>query len=388
MNNKIKFYCYFLPQFHECPFNNLWWGQGFTEWENVRKSKPLFKDHLQPRIPTRGYFSLAEQEELEFQFNEAQLHGIDGFVFYHYWYEGKRPLAKPMNLILSNKNINIKFSLCWANHSWTRSWKNRAGSMDVLIEQTYEKTYEKRCIHYNFLHESFLDKRYICVDERPLFQIYVPRDIPNLPRFVNELREFCLKKSNLKIHISALINIWSPNWNYLKYFDSATLHQPTLGLYSPNNIFSPIPIRKFNSDYFTAGVRALPKSLKRILYIVADKLFNKVSFFNYDETWEKILKQTENALNQDMLIFPSAFVDFDNTPRYKQRAKIVKGFTPEKFGYYLRKLAMLNNSADSKNIIFINAWNEWGEGMYLQSDNYYGNSKLMQIKNIKQDILI
>lgn len=386
MKKDIKFYCFFLPQYHECPFNNEWWGRGFTEWDNVRNAKPLFKGHLQPRIPSHGYFDLTEEGAIELQFDEAKHHGIDGFVFYHYWYEGKRPLGKPLDIIFKNSDININYSLCWANHSWTRSWKNRSGALDVLIEQTYEDAYEDRCIHFRFLHDVFVDSRYICIDKLPLFQIYNPQDIPNLSRFIDELRKFCLKVSNTRIHISALVTAWLPSWDIINSFDSITLHQPALALFSPADIFSELKINMLDHSFFTAAVRALPLPVKKILYPIQDAIFNKASFYDYKSTWEKSLLQTANASHASFRVLPSAFVDFDNTPRYKARAKIIRGFTPELFGYYLRKLCDIMTSELCENILFINAWNEWGEGMYLQSDVDYGNSRLVQIQKIKETL--
>jgi len=386
MKKDIKFYCYFLPQFHECPYNNEWWGKGFTEWENVQKAKPLFAGHRQPRIPTGGYYDLSDLQTISSQFDEASEYGIDGFVFFHYWYEGKRPLGKPLDLLLANNDIRCSFSLCWANHSWTRSWKNRLGSLDVLIEQTYENTHQMLCNHYKFLNNAFQDNRYIRIEKRPLFQIYIPQDIPNLPFFINGLREFCLKESNTEIHICAMITAWQYEWDFLKYFDSATLHQPALAFYSPVDIFSKIQPNQFNSDLLVAIIRSLPLSIKKILYPIQDKLFNKASYFDYTHTWEKLLLQTKKIQNSSVRIFPTAFVDFDNTPRYKDRAKIIKGFTPELFGEYLNKLCSLVDSSPDHimNVVFINAWNEWGEGMYLQSDVNYGNARLEQVKKTKQ----
>lgn len=386
MKKDFKFYSYFLPQFHECIFNNQWWGKGFTEWDNVRSAKPLFSGHLQPKVPDQGYFDLSEEGIIESQFELANEHGVDGFVFYHYWYEGKRPLAKPLDMVLDNKSMNIKFSICWANHSWTRSWKNRAGSLDVLIEQTYERTYEGRRAHFRFLHDAFVDSRYIRVSGRPLFQIYIPQDIPDLPRFIGELRAYCHEASKTEIHISALVANWLPSWNLLRDFDSVTLHQPALALFSPDDVFPEKNNVMLNPGFFSATVRALPLPIKRILYPIQDKVFNRVSFFNYESAWNKVLLQTKNAFRTGMHILPSAFVDFDNTPRYKGRAKIIKGFTPDLFGDYLKKLACMASSGSGENILFINAWNEWGEGMYLQSDVAYGNSRLLQIQKVKNEL--
>ena len=136
MNKPV--YTFFLPQFHECDFNNEWWGKGFTEWNNVRNSKKLFNNHDQPKIPLNGYFDLNNVNELTDQANLAKSHGINGFIFYHYWSKGQRPLGKVLDTFLANKVINIDFALSWANHSWTKTWTNNRGSLNTLFKQEYE----------------------------------------------------------------------------------------------------------------------------------------------------------------------------------------------------------------------------------------------------------
>ncbi len=365
----------------------MWWGKGFTEWEIVRNAKPLFPGHLQPKVPAGGYFDLTEEGQIEAQFRLARSHGIDGFVFYHYWYEKKRPLGKPLDLVLGNRGLDVKFSLCWANHSWTRSWRNRAGSLDVLIEQTYEKDCGSRRAHYEFLHRAFVDARYIRVDGKPLFQIYVPEEIPDLAGYLDGLREHCLKASGTGLHVSALVTGWRPGWGHARHFDSLTLLQPALALFSPADIFSGNRAGKMDASYWSARVRALPLPVKKILYRVQDRFFNRVSMFDYGDVWDKLLVQTENSHKQGMPVFPCAFVDFDNTPRYGGRARIIKGFSPESFGGYLKKLLSLSVRSSREGIVFINAWNEWGEGMYLQPDEDFGNARLTEVLEAKKGAL-
>jgi hypothetical protein len=379
----LKIYTFYLPQFHECQYNNEWWGKGFTEWDIVKKGKKQFKGHDQPKIPENGYYDLTKNNTIEEQYHLAKENGIDGFVFYHYWYEGKRPLSKPIDLVLKDKSIDIEFSLCWANHSWTRSWTNRMGSMDVLIEQTYESELDERKKHFAFLNEVFCDERCTKVNNKALFQIYNPENIPNLIEFIKELREYSQQENNIEIHISAIVTAWKQNWDYLDVFDTVTFFQPSLALFSPINLFGGIKGSLSSSNFISAFTRSLPHSIKKQLYRIQDKFFNKIHVFDYDEVWNNLIDQYKCSKQFKKHVIPSAFVDFDNTPRYGKRAKIMKGFSPEKFGKYLHKLIETTEAYGSEKIIFINAWNEWGEGMYLESDGKDGDRRLVEVRNVK-----
>jgi hypothetical protein len=380
--DRLKYYAFFLPQFHECPYNNKWWGQGFTEWNNVKTALPKYEGHQQPKVPTEGYYDLSDKATLIKQFQNAKNHGIDGFVIYHYWYKGQRPLGKVMDMLLSNKDIEGNFSLCWANHSWTRSWSNRMGSLDVLIEQTYEDTYEEREKHYAFLNTVFSDSRYNKTDSKAFFQIYVPENIPNVGQFVEELRAYTRVNSGLELHISAIVSGWHKDWAYLDHFDSCTFFQAGLALHAPVNVFD--KQNYLNSKSITSYIRALPLPIRKYFYKLQDTFYNKIHFFDYDTAWQNLLNQYESSLAHNKYkIFPSAFVDFDNTARYNNRARIIRGFTAEKFAGYLEKLteiALKNNQS----MVFINAWNEWGEGMYLEEDAEFGNKKLDLVLALKK----
>ena len=136
MNVKARVIAFYLPQFHPIPENNDWWGNGFTEWFNTAKAKPLFIGHHQPNIPTDlGFYDLRLPEARAAQAEMAKNHGIEAFCYYHYWFAGKRLIERPFNEVLKSGEPDFSFCLCWANQTWSGIWH---GAPDrILIEQTY-----------------------------------------------------------------------------------------------------------------------------------------------------------------------------------------------------------------------------------------------------------
>lgn len=377
---------YFLPQFHECPFNNEWWGKGFTEWNNVRAATPLFKGHYQPRVPAEGEFSLDDPDTIAAQFAQAKAHGIDGFAIYHYWYEGQRPLGRPLDLIRAAPELPIRYSICWANHSWTRTWRNRRGALDTLIEQTYGATKTAREAHYAYLTQSFADPRYTHVGGKPLFQIYIPEDIPSLDRYCDELREFSQAQLGKTPHLSATIRRWTRDFSYLEAFDSATLAQPTLGLFSGQDVFGAADNNDSAKSWLRARLLDLPLPMKKILYTAQDMLPKRPTKFDYATVWDNVITQSEHAIQSSPCpVNLSGFVEFDNTPRYRKAAKIIDGFSPDVFQSGMQRLAELSQQTDGK-LLFVNAWNEWGEGMHLQGDSAYPTQRLDALKRVKDTV--
>jgi len=370
---KKPIYTFFLPQFHECEFNNLWWGKRFTEWENVRTAQKLYVNHNQPRIPLNGYFDLSNISELKNQIEESKNAGIDGLIIYHYWSNGQRPLGKILDLILANKQLDLKFALSWANHSWTRSWRNRRGSLDTIFKQVYE---DDNTLHFEFLSKCFLDERYITVDNKKLFIIYDWESIPNIKIFLENLRDYFKEKHSTDLYVLATVKSWTKNKSDLSYFDGCIISQPGNAFHSPENIFT-------TNDIEVSTLTKLKNKsnlLKWILYLIQDLFFNKPRFFDYNLIVDRVISQTKRTTSPShkIDIFHSAFVDWDNTPRYGKRATVIKNFSLIKFEQQLQHIY------DSQGIIFIYAWNEWGEGMYLQSDTKYLNRKLEIVKKISQ----
>jgi len=382
MGNGMKCYAMYLPQFHDCPYNSRWWGQGFTEWTNVKAARPQFAGHVQPREPLGGYYDLSDPRQIEQQARLATQYGIDGFIFYHYWYEGQRPLGRPLDALLADRSFDVRFALCWANHSWTRSWTNRAGALDTLVAQTYERSLPAREKHYAFLSRAFNDPRYIRIGGSPLLQIHRPTDLPDVRQFVEELKGYCSRWHGLVPHVSGVLTNHTPNHDRLAIMDSLTLMQPAAVLHSPKDIFGRNPFRLVSKAGLSGVIKALPVALRRPLYTMQDRFFSRIVRYDYDQVWTNLLAQTRLAQKSGRRILPTGFVNFDNAPRYRNRARLFVNFTPEKFRAYFSELVRVaaEGGGGGECVCFINAWNEWGEGMYLEPDTFEGYARLEAVK--------
>jgi Glycosyltransferase WbsX len=384
----LKILSFFLPQFHDDPYNDKWWGKGFNEWVNVKAAEPLFTGHDQPRVPQDGYFKYEDAEQLISQFDTARQYGIDGFVFYHYWSKGTRLLKKPLEILLSDERVgqNSNFALCWANHSWTRSWKNRQGANDVLLEQGYENTDEQMLEHVRFLVQCFNDKRYLKLQGAPLLFLYRPEAIPNLNRFVELLNRETMDRLGSACHISGMVTTWQTDWSYLDGLSSVTFAQPATSLYAPIDVFSQKSASKTALFSPSSFARSLPDWAKKFLYPIQDRFFDKVTYFDYEKTWNKLLAQMNYGLTLDRTVHFSSFVDFDNTARYGKRARIFRGFSPQLFEEKMKEAIQLAQLNRRSGVLLINAWNEWAEGMYLQPDATYGNARLEAILQARRAV--
>ena len=190
---KPRIIALYLPQFHPIPENDKWWGAGFTEWTNVAKAKPLFRGHLQPRIPADlGFYDLRLPEVRELQASLAKESGIEGFCYYHYWFgRGRQLLERPFNEVVACGRPDFPFCLCWANHTWSnKTWERKSAIQkdSVLIEQQYPGV-EDDIAHFNSLLAAFKDRRYMTVDGKLLFVLYNPYDMPHVERFMETWRK-------------------------------------------------------------------------------------------------------------------------------------------------------------------------------------------------------
>lgn len=332
----------YLPQFHPIPENDEWWGKGFTEWRNVVQAKPQFPDHYQPHIPgDLGFYDLRLAEARQAQADLAKEYGIHGFCYYHYWFNGKRLLNRPLDEVLASRKPDFPFCLCWANENWTRRWDG--AEQDVLIGQHYSD--QDDLDHIKWLVSVFRDERYIKVDGKPLIIIYAASNLPNPARTAKIWREHARKAGIGEIHLCRMDSMADPDRRDPRSygFDAAVEFQP----------------------YLHDWVNRPKTILQECQHVVID----------YASFVESQIEKPDPPYPSIPCVSPG----WDNTSRRKQNAWILANSTPEVYGKWLSH-TLARAKENNAPFVFVNAWNEWAEGNHLEPDLKFGRGYLEATK--------
>ena len=346
-----------LPQFHPFPENDEWWGKGFTEWTNVTSSRPRFHGHYQPQLPTdTGFYDLRLPEARQMQADMAKEYGIYGFCYYHYWFNGKQLMERPVKEILSSGEPDFPFMLCWANENWARNWDG--GFNKVLIAQNYSE--EDDIAHMKYLCEKvFPDERYIKVDGKPVFCIYRPHYFPDMAQTIKTWREVASSYS-MELYLCFCHHQAYDANGFLKMgYDAAVDFQPT------------------NRGSFGKYSNLITRAYK--------KLFpQKINPFNTVYSYKNYVKYRCSVDLPIIKEYPCVCPGWDNSSRRQHSGyTIFKGNTPTLYKKWLAHImAVFNPYSREENFVFINAWNEWAEGNHLEPDNKWGRSFLEATRDV------
>lgn len=359
MSSKIKPIAIYLPQFHPIPENDNWWGKGFTEWTNVTKSKPLFEGHYQPHLPADlGFYDLRLDESRIAQESLAKEYGIEGFCYYHYWFNGKRILNEPLDRKLKNSKEDFPFMLCWANENWTRTWDGSEN--EVLLKQNYSESDDYE--HIQFLCNIFKDKRYIKVNGKPFFVFYRANLFPNIKQTAELFRREAERQGIGELYLACMES-------YGETVDVVSMGMDATIEFPPHGRFSHEELRKqpsFVSKLYYKLLKKIP--LERRHYLIDYKVFAK-----------KFLSQSLLPWKS----YPSITPMWDNTARKKADGLILTDSSPEIYEWWLSEtLKKFNPFSEEENFIFINAWNEWAEGNHLEPCRKWGLRYLEVTKKV------
>lgn len=340
----IRLIAFYLPQFHPISENDEWWGKGFTEWTNVARAKPLFRGHYQPHIPADlGFYDLRLPETRQAQADLAKEYGIYGFCYYHYWFNSRRILEHPFNEVLTSGKPDFPFCLCWANENWSRAWDG--GSHHVLLHQKYG--FEDDLAHIESLIPAFLDERYIRINGKPLFMVYRTEQLPD-PKRTSEIWRDAAQRAGLDdLYLVRVEGFTSGIDPKSIGFDAAVEFAPDW-----RNMGNPLFRGKRYSFLRKLGL--------------SSKAYIEHSVIYYQSLIDMMLSKPEPEYIQFRCVTPS----WDNSSRRSRDALIFIESTPEKYSDWLQKLVhkTLKRFQGDERLVFINAWNEWGEGNHLEPD--------------------
>lgn len=364
----------YYPQYHSIPLNDFYWGKGFTDWDNVRKAQPLFDGHYQPKIPLDTYYNPKDIEVLKAQSALAKEYGIYGFCFYHYWFDGQPLLEQPILNFLNDKSIDMPFCLSWANETWTKRWIG--DSKTIIIKQNHTPDKELWKAHFDFLLPFFKDERAIKIDDMPVFLIYQPFIINQINEMLEYWQHLAVDNGLKGIYfIATKRHEYFPE-NTLKMFSAIMKFQPSNARNSGN-----FKSKSLFTNPFFQKIRGFGERTIDILHFFKQKL-EGVKHISSTEIWNTILKEASEFEFKHKRVFESAYANWDNTARYGKKATIYSHVEPEIFGKNLEDLFSILEKKKEENIIFINAWNEWAEGAYLEPDEKYKYEYLKQLKKV------
>ncbi len=338
----VRLISFYLPQFHPIAENDLWWGKGFTEWTNVAKAKPQFEGHYQPHLPAHlGFYDLRVPESRMAQANLAKRFGIDGFCYWHYWFEGQRLLERPFNEVLASGEPDFPVCLAWANETWSRRWLGE--EKEILLKQTY--SHQDDLNHIRWLIPAFADPRYIRIAGRPLFAIYRPLDLPDSQRTTDLFRDECHRHGIAEPFLIGINSHRDIDYRQLG-FDGTLGFEPQLGV---------VP-----------GV--MEDGIKMCDYVAG--------------------RRRMNAVERNFPVYPSVFVSWDNTPRRNENGIVFINSSPSAFEDALREtIKSVRSRPIEEQVVFINAWNEWAEGNHLEPDQRYGLEYLEAVQRARSGSL-
>jgi lipopolysaccharide biosynthesis protein len=347
--NRVRAIAFYLPQFHPIPENDRWWGKGFTEWRSVAKARPNFLGHYQPRLPADlGFYDLRVPEVLEQQAELAKRYGIYGFCFYYYWFGGKRLLELPLERLLETGRPDIPFCVCWANENWTRRWDGRES--DILIAQRHSEEDDAAVIRD--LARCLRHPNYIRVNGKPLLLVYRVGLFPDIKRSTETWRGWCRNAGIGEIYLALV-----------QSFDQARKQE------NPS------------ACGFDSAVEFPPHEMSAP--VDHPEVILNPSFKGHINDYREIVLQYLRKQHPDYIQFRGVMPSWDNTARRQDDSVIFAHTSPGHYQAWLEAIVQRTKEQyfGDERLVFVNAWNEWAEGTYLEPDKQYGHGYLEATRN-------
>lgn len=371
---------FYLPQFHPVRENSEWWGEGFTEWTNVARAKPLFPGHYQPRVPADlGFYDLRLPEARAAQATLAREAGVEGFCYWHYWFAGRRMLERPFNEVVASGEPDFPFCLAWANDSWQGHWYGTEKRM--LIEQTYPGPSDHERHFYSLL-PAFSDRRYLRVRGKPIFVIFRPKSLPDTEATIAQWQRLAAQNGLPGIHFVAHLFDLEHDfpWAALGY-DGALM---TNEMKVMRRRMWDVVGRRYQSESQRSDgpLPALVAAGKTAARLLAHRSLQRLFRWpGHVYTYQDAMLFFGSAKAVAGGCYPSVVPNWDNSPRAGDKGVMLHGSTPALFGAHLREvLASVADRQPEDRIVFIKSWNEWAEGNYMEPDQKHGLGYLDEVR--------
>lgn len=338
----VRLIAFYLPQFHRTKENDAWWGDGFTDWTNVRRALPAFPGHQQPRVPAQlGYYDLTDPQVPQLQAELARSSGVSAFCYYYYWFgDGKRMLEGPVDALLEPGSPDFPFCMCWANENWTKAWDGH--DKTILVEQIYSPAEDVAFIRS--LLPFFKDPRYVRVNGKPLLLVYRAENLPDAQATATRWRDICRTELGTDLF---LLNVLSSQVGGATEgaagFDAAVEFPPH------GTIMTEVTLEQRRDGFRGAAV-------------------------DYVSMAKEMLARAPYPFK----FFRGVMPQWDNTPRRPDDGIAYVNTHPQNYFRWLQLAVQQTRAMHSgdERLVFINAWNEWGEGAYLEPDAEFGNAWL------------
>lgn len=349
---RVRLLPFYLPQFHPSVENDRWWGKGFTEWTNATMAQPVYLGHNQPNLPSDlGFYDLRLDEIRQEQMDLAAGYGIEGFMYYYYWFAGKRLLNLPIEKLAASA-VNKPFCIMWANENWTRRWDGR--SSDILLGQDYAKVPATEFIEdvLDFLK----DPRYVRVQGKPLLAVY---RIAQIPDYESVIEHWRARAREAGVGELLLLSV-----DVAKEFDGlAGKAGATTGL---------------------DGLLGFPPHNLRWDWVPHGGLHVDKRFHGNILSYQSMVADAERRLlSLPADTMPGVMVTFDNTARRQWRSDVWYGSNPYTFRRWLASAcSAVSNREPEDRVVVINAWNEWAEGAVLEPSRRFGRTYLQAVRDV------
>jgi len=349
-NNPVRALAFYLPQFHPIPENDAWWGKGFTEWTNVSKAKPNFKNHYQPHLPGElGFYDLRVQEIMEQQAALAKAYGVHGFCYFYYWFGGKRVLEMPLERMLETNVPDFPFCLLWANENWTRRWDGL--DKEILIAQKHSPEDDEAVIMD--LIRYMRHPRYIRIDGKPLVAIYRIGLFPDIRKTVEIWRNVCRREGIGDIYLAMAETLYD--------YDMLQKESPSQYGLDASIEYPP---------HVTGTVMDTPELVN-------------LKYDGFVKDYEQAVLERAARKIPSYTRFRGIMPSWDNTSRQQDFATTFINSSPGAYQAWLEMIIedTIKHNKGEERIVFINAWNEWAEGAHLEPDRLYGHAWLEATRN-------